>query len=152
MTRRTVWLVITSLVVGPALGGLIFMVAAILADAAATPANSRPIFMSIDTYWPIVVTASYLLGAAPALLSAIGMAIATRWLPAMWQRLLVAPVIAALISIAILNVVLLGNGHGTIDDWMVTGVIALSGAIAGFACLAIVELFHPYPPPEKAAT
>lgn len=152
MTRRTVWLVITSLVVGPALGGPTFLVAATLTDAAATPANSRPIILILLDYWPMVVTGSYLLGVVPALLSAIGMAVATRWLPAIWQRLLVAPVIGALISVAILNVMLLGGGHGTIDDLMITGVLAASGAIAGFACLAIVELFHPLPVPEKAAT
>lgn len=150
MTRRTVWLIITSLVVGPAFGGLTFIVAATLTDAAATPANSGPILMSIDDYWPIVLTASYVFGAVPAFLSAIVMAIATRWLPTLWQRLVAAPVIGALVSMACLSFILFTDGHGAVDDWMIMGVIAFSGVVAGFASLAVVELFHPLPPPEKA--
>lgn len=147
MTRRTVWLGITSLVLGPAFGGLTFMVAAGVTDPGAS-GDALP----LEGYWPIIVTAAYILGAGPALISAIIMAIATRWLPAMWQRMLVAPMVGALISIAILNLILFSDGHGTIDDWMITGVVAMSGAVAGTACLAIVELFHPLPLPEKVAT
>ena len=145
MTRRTVWLIITSLILGPAFGGLTFMVAAGITDSGSTDG------LNFNGYWPLIVTGAYTLGCTPALLSAILMAIATRWLPAMWQRLLVASLIGALISIAILNIILFGGGHGSIDDWMVTGVVALSGAVAGFACLAIVELFHPLPKPLAAA-
>jgi hypothetical protein len=151
MIRRTVWLVITSLVLGPAIGGLTFMVAAGITDTTiAQPHGAN--FQSAVDYWPLILSASYALGAAPALLAATVMAIATRWLPRVWHRLLVAPFVGALVSMACLAVLLFSDAGNSVDDWVVIGVIGLSGAVAGVACLAIVELFHPWPARPKVAT
>ena len=76
----------------------------------------------------------------------------TRWLPQLWQRLAAAALIGAVISLLGLSFLLFSDSHASVDDLMIAGVIMLSGAVAGIASLAIVELFHPLPVPEKAAT
>jgi hypothetical protein len=150
MSRRNVWLVITSLAVGPAFGGLTFIVLAGITDALASP-NPRPATVfGIDDYWPIILTGAYVLGAIPGMVSAAIMIFVTRWLPRLWQRLVVAPLIGAVISLAGLSFLLFMDNQGSVDDLMIGLVIMASGAVAGFACLAIVELFHPLPVPEKA--
>jgi hypothetical protein len=150
MTRRTVWLIITSLVVGPAFGGLTFIVLAGITDAMASP-NPRPATVSgIDDYWPIILTGAYVLGAIPGMVGAAIMIFVTRWLPHLWQRLVAAPFIGAVVSLIGLSFLLFMDNQGSVDDLMIGLVIMASGAVAGIACLAIVELFHPLPVPEKA--
>lgn len=152
MTPRSVWMIVSAVALGPAVGGLAFIVFVGVTDAMGPqPSNPATVF-GIEEYWPIIMVASYVLGAIPGLLSAAAMIVLTRWLPALWQRLLVAPVVGGAISAVCLSFLLLGEGmFGSLYSLMVLGAIAASGALAALACLAVVELFHPLPEPGKAA-
>lgn len=152
MTRRSVWTILSAVVLGPAFGGLTFMVLIAITDAMAPqPPNPATVF-GVDDYWPIILAGAYVLGAVPGILSAIAMIVLTRWLPTTWQRFLVAPAVGGAISALCLSFLLLGEGiFSSLYSLMVLGVIAASGAVAALACLAIVELFHPLPAPGKAA-
>jgi len=152
MTRRNIWLIITSLAVGPAFGGLTFITLAGITDAMASPNPRPPTVAGIDDYWPIILTGAYVLGAIPGIVSALILIFVTRWLPLLWQRLVVAPLIGAAISLLGLSFLLFMDNQASVDDLMIAGVILLSGAVAGIACLAIVELFHPLPNPGKVTT
>ena len=149
MTRRNIWLIITSLAVGPAFGGLTFIVLAGITDAMASPNPRPPTVAGIDDYWPIVLTGAYVLGAIPGIISAAIMIFVTRWLPLLWQRLVAAPLIGAVVSLLGLSFLLFMDNQGSVDDLMIGLVIMASGAVAGIACLALVELFHPLPVPPK---
>ena len=152
MTPRSVWMIVSAVALGPAFGGLTFMVLTAIVDAMAPQPPNPAVVFGIDDYWPIILVASYVLGAIPGMLSAATMIVLTRWLPALWSRLLVAPLVGAVISAVCLSFLLLGEGvFGSLYGLMVLGVIAASGAVAAVACLAIVELFHPLPEPAKAA-
>jgi hypothetical protein len=151
VTPRNVWLVITSLAVGPAFGGLTFLVAAGVTDAMVSPGPRPATVAGIDDYWPIILIGAYVLGAIPGIVSAAIMIVVTRWLPLLWQRLVAAPLIGAVVSLLGLSFLLFMDNHGSVDDLMIAGVFMLSGAVAGLACIAIIELFHPLPPPAKVA-
>jgi hypothetical protein len=152
MTPRSVWMIVSAVALGPAFGGLTFMVLTAITDAMGPQPPNPAVVFGIDDYWPIILVASYVLGAVPGMLSAAAMILLTRWLPTLWQRLLVAPVVGGAISAVCLSFLLLGEGiFGSLYGLMVLGVIAASGAVAALACLAIVELFHPHPAPHRAA-
>jgi len=145
MTPRTVWTILTSLAIGPAFGGLTFIVFAGITDAM-TAQGPRPTTVAgVDDYWPIILIGAYVLGAIPAVLSASLMIYVTRWLPALWQRLIAAPVIGALVSLTLLAFLVFTDPEGAVDDLMIASAIMLSGAVAGLASIAIVELLHPLP-------
>jgi hypothetical protein len=151
MTRRSTWMIVTSMALGPAFGGVTFMALAALTDASAPPPPNPSAVFGMDDYWPIIMVASYVLGAIPGLVSALFMIVLTPRLPRVWQRLAVAPVIGAVISAASLSFLLLGEGIFTsLYGLMIMGVIAASGAVAAIACMAVIELFHPLPVPGKA--
>lgn len=149
--RRTIWLIIASLVVGPAFGGLTFMACVGILDGKPSPGAVRSTANFLADYWPIIVTASYTLGAIPALVSALIMAFVTRWLPTRWQRLITASIVGGAVSVVVIGLFLLADGMNSVDDLTIALAIAASGAVAGFASLALVELFHPLPAPSMAA-
>jgi hypothetical protein len=151
MSGRNIWLIITSLVVGPAFGGLTFITLAGITDAMASPNPRPPTVAGIDDYWPMILIGAYVLGAIPGIVSAAIMIFVTRWLPRLWQRLATAPLIGGVVSTAGLSFLFWGqSGFGSLYGLMVLGTFMLSGAVAGFACLALVELFHPLPMQPKA--
>jgi len=151
MTPRSIWMIVTAVALGPAVGGLAFMVFVGITEAMGPqPPNPATVF-GVEEYWPIILVGAYVLGAIPAMLSAGAMIVLTRRLPALWQRLLAAPVVGGAISAVCLSILLLGEGIFTsLYGLMVLGVIFASGAVAALACLAIVELFHRVPEPGKA--
>lgn len=153
MTRRDVWLIITSLGVGPGVGALAFMLAVILTDATASPTRpNMPNGLAFVTdYWPAILTAGYVLGAVPGLASAVIMSLLTRVLPRRGHRLMVAPLVGAVVSVAILSFALFGQRGPTLGDLMLIVSVLFAGAIAAFICLALVECFHPWPPAPKVA-
>jgi hypothetical protein len=146
MTKRNMWLIITSLTIGPAFGGLTFIVLAGVTDALFVDRPRGPTVAGLEDYWPMVLIGAYVLGAIPAV-TAAGLTIyLTRRVQAFWQRLLVASAIGGAISCAALSFLLLGyGGIASFYGLMIAGVIFASGAVAGAASLSIVELFHPLP-------
>lgn len=152
MTRRDIWLVVTSLALGPALGALGFMLAVIVTDATASPTrpNMPGGLAFVVDYWPVILSAGYILGAIPGLASAVIMSLLTRALPRRAHRLIAAPLVGAVVSIAILSFVLFGGRGPTLGDLMMIVSVLFAGAVAGFGCLAVIERFHPWPPVPKA--
>ena len=151
MTPRNTWTMITALAVGPAVGGLTFIVLAGVTDALFVDRPRGPTVAGFEDYWPMILIGAYVLGAIPAILSAGLVIYVTRWLPAPWQRLLAASAIGGVVSCACLTVLLLGTG-GVVSLYglMIAAVIFASGAVAAAISLATVEIFHPLPAPAGA--
>ncbi|QQR35868.1 hypothetical protein JI749_16240 [Devosia oryziradicis] len=144
MTRRNVWLGLVSVVIGPLVGSLTFIAITLITDVVFF--GTQPSSNLLLREWPVVLTAGYVFGFAPGLGFAAAMALVSRKLPTLAQRLVAAPVVGALLSIAILSVILFGQSLGGLDLDMLL-ILAITGAVAGLVSLAIVELFHPLPTP-----
>jgi hypothetical protein len=148
MTRRNVWLALVSVFIGPLIGSLTFIAAALGSDFLFYRTDPSSNFLLRD--WPVVLTAGYVFGFAPALAFAIAMAFLTRQLPRLHQRLIAAPIVGALLSIAILSLVLFGQSFGGFDLAMFL-ILGSTGAVAGLVSQAIIEPFHPLTTPVQGS-
>lgn len=150
MTPRSIWTVIASFAIGPGFGGLSFIVLSVVTDSLLVERPRGPTVAGMEDYWPAVMIGAYVLGAIPGIVSAAIMIVLTRWLPHIWQRLLVAALVGAVVSLAGLSFLILSDASISDYDLMIGSVIMASGALAAVASLAVVELFHPLPPRAKA--
>ncbi|UJW85204.1 hypothetical protein [Devosia sp. SL43] len=146
MTRRNVWLALVSVFIGPLIGSLTFVAAALAWNLLFYGTDPSANFLLRN--WPIVFTSGYVFGFVPALAFAIAMAFLSRQLPKLHQRLIAAPIVGALLSIAILSLVLFGQSFGGFDLAMLL-ILGSTGAVAGLVCQAIIEPFHPLTAPVQ---
>ncbi len=152
MTGRNIWLIITSLVVGPAFGGLTFITLAGITDAMASPNPRPPTVAGIDDYWPIDSHrrlragrhSGHRLGPHHGLCHALAAAA----LAAPRYRTL----IGAVISLLGLSFLLFMDNRGSVDDLMIAGVIMLSGAVAGLCLPCHRRALPPLSNPGKVTT
>ncbi len=147
MSRRDLWLGLVSVFVGPLIGGVTFIAAAIAIDAMVY-GEGTPNFMA--QHWPIILTAGYVFGTIPGLVFAVIIAVLSRRIAALRQRLLVAAIVGAVVSVGLLSLVLFGGSLSGLDP-VVAAALGITGAVAGVISLGLVEFFHPLPAPAKAA-
>lgn len=149
MTRRDLWLGLVSVFLGPLIGGLTFIAAAIAIDAVVYGPAGTPNFMA--EHWPVILTAGYVFGTIPGLVFAVILALLSRRIAAWPQRLAVAAVVGAVVSVGLLSLVIFGESLSGLDP-VVASALGITGAVAGIVSLGLVELFHPLPAPAKAAS
>lgn len=149
MTKRNVWLILVSLFIGPAVGALTFLVFVTLTDSA-SGASSAHSERFVSDYWPLVLMFAYVVGFIPAALSATIMIVVTRYLPTIWHRLAAGTAIGAVVCAISIGIFIFTDDTSSVDDIIILGGAALTGAISALACVALIELFHPLPVPPKA--
>lgn len=147
---RNIWLLVVSLVIGPAIGGTVFFAFASITDAVIVHSGGGSAGEFLGNNWPIILIAAYTLGMVPAFVSAILMITVMRWLPQRWQRLTAAPIVGALVSAAAIGVFLFADDVNSVDDISIISGVALTGAISALCCVGLVELWQPLP--KKAPT
>jgi hypothetical protein len=140
MTRRDVVLALVSVFVGPLVGGLTFIAAASAIDALFRSGSTSPNYLL--QYWPAVLGTGYVFGTIPGFVFAVIMAMLWRRLPRLAQRLPVAGLVGAVVSVAVLTLAVFGESLSRID-LVVMASLAASGAMAGIVSLVIVELALP---------
>jgi hypothetical protein len=150
MTRRNVWLLLMSVVVGPLLGSLAFMAGATIFDALFAGGGPGAFAFMAD-YWPIVLTTGYAAGCIPALIFALVMMALSPRIPRRRTRLWVAPLVGAAASLVIIGFFVLGALSGWADNAGTLLAIALTGAFSGFVSMLVIEWLHPLPEPAQAA-
>ena len=148
---RNVWLLVVSLFLGPAIGGLVFFAFATITDGIIAHSSGQSASRFLDENWPIILIAAYTLGAIPAGVSAVIMMIVARLLPRLWQRLVAGPVIGALVSAAAIGVFIFADDVNSVDDFIIISGVALTGAVSAFFCVGLIELWHPLPKPAARA-
>lgn len=148
MTRRDVWLCLVSVFIGPLIGGLTLIVAVSVIDVM-IPGNPMTNSLTVE-HWPAILGIGYVFGTVPGLVFALIMAVLSRRLPALGQRLLVAVIVGAAVSVGLLTLVVFGQSLAGLD-LVVLASLGTTGAVAGLVSLGIVELFQPLPAPAKAA-
>jgi hypothetical protein len=148
MTRRDVVLALVSVFVGPLVGGLTFIAAASALDAMSRSGSTSPNYLL--EYWPAVLGTGYVFGTIPGFIFAVIMAVLWRRLPLLVQRLPVAGLVGAFVSVALLSLVVFGESLRGLD-LVVMAALGASGAMAGIASLVIVELLQPVLARTKAA-
>jgi hypothetical protein len=148
---RNIWLLVVSLFLGPAIGGAVFFAFATITDGIIVHSAGGSASNFLGDNWPIILIAAYTLGVIPAGVSAIIMMIVVRWLPQRWQRLVAGPVIGALVSAAGIGIFIFADDVNSIDDFVIISGVALTGAVSGFLCIGLIELWHPLPKPPVAA-
>ena len=145
---RNIWLILTFSFFGPLVGAVTFVLVAVTVD----PILSRPGesgLASMAEHWPLIVTTGYVLGITPAFISAILQILATPSLPTVRRRLIAAPIIGALVSTIVLGLFFLTQGFNIRTDGWIFALFALTGGVAAFVSILLVELFHKLP--AKAA-
>jgi hypothetical protein len=150
MTKRNVWLLITSIIIGPLIGSVAFMIGTTLFDWPYAGQQSGAVKF-LANYWPLILSSGYALGLIPAVIFAVAMIILSRRIPRRSGRLWVASVVGAAISGVCIGLFLTGGFAGVTDSLYILGAVVVTGAIAGLVCMALVELFHPLPAPTAAA-
>ena len=144
MTRRDWWLIGVSVVFGPLFGGLAFILLTGVIDQVLYGASAGANTFLLD-HWPIIMSAAWAFGFVPALIFALAMNFLSRRVPRRSTRLLIAPLIGAIASPAVIALVLTPSFFGPGGDWIFFCGIAVVGAISGFLCLAYIEWRHPLP-------
>ncbi len=148
---RNIWLLVVSLFLGPAIGGLVFFAFAAVTDGFIAHSASQSATGFLGENWPIILVAAYVLGAIPAGMSAVVMMIVGRFLPHRWQRLLASPVVGAIVSAAAIGFFIFADDTNSVDDFIIIGGVALTGAVSAFFCVGLIELWHPLPKPTARA-
>jgi hypothetical protein len=153
MTARNVWLFLTAIFVGPLIGSAVFMAFAYITDGLVAQASRPPTTSNFFAdYWPIILIAAYVLGAIPAFISAILVAFIAPRFAKLWERLVAALLIGATTSGLLIGLFIFADDAGSVDDAVIIGGVALTGAVSAVLCLLLVELFHPLPRPPAAPT
>jgi hypothetical protein len=150
MTKRNVWMLLVAIFVAPAVAALVFLVLVGLTDSTTPEGNARAAAFTAD-YWPLVLMFSYVIGFIPGVVSTTILILVTRFLPALWHRLVAGPAIAALVCAIAVGLFLFSDSIASVDDWAIVGVFALTGAAAALFTVALIELFHPLPKPGAAS-
>jgi hypothetical protein len=151
MTKRNVWLLILSVLVGPLIGSGAFMAGTTLFDwlfAGGGPGA----FSFLVEYWPIILSAGYTFGFLPALVFALVMAWLSPRIPSVGARLGTATLVGAFASLAIIGFFVVGGFAGIADSLYILVAVFLTGGIAGSVCMAVIEWLHPLPEPAPAAS
>ena len=143
MTKRDWRLIIVSVVFGPLLGGLTFIVVSAAIDRFFFPATPSGQSFLVNN-WPIIMTGAWVIGAFPALIFGAVMAALSRRMASRPLRLAIAPVLGAVISPAFIALVFTPSFFGAGAEWLFLAV-ALIGALSAFLCLAYIEWRHPLP-------
>jgi hypothetical protein len=143
MTRRHGLLLLTSILLGPLIGVLTFSGVGGAMDAVSGQGASS--FGFLFENWPIVLMAGYIFGVVPGLAFAIGMAIIGPRLRTRRVRLIVAPILGAVLSVVLLSTALFGLALSS-ADWSAMLMLALPGAAAALVCMLLVEWLEPLPP------
>ena len=149
---RNIWLLVVSIFIGPLIGGLVFFTFATVTDGIIVHSAGGSASSFLGDNWPIILIGAYTLGVIPAGVSAVIMMIVGRFLPQRWQRLVVGPVIGAVVSAAAIGVFLFADDVNSVDDFIIISGVALTGAVSAFLCVALIELWHPLPKPPVTAT
>ncbi len=147
---RNIWLLVVSLFLGPAIGGLVFFAFATVTDGIVTHAAGRSAASFLGENWPIILVAAYVLGSIPAGISAVITIVSSRFLQYRWQRLVVGTAIGGLVSAITIGVFIFADETNSVDDFIIIGGVALTGAVSAFCCVGLVELWHPLPKPRAA--
>ncbi|MDB5528810.1 MAG: hypothetical protein JWR51_1913 [Devosia sp.] len=152
MTQRNVWLVVMSVAVGPLIGSLAFMAGMTLYDWLSQAGGPGAVRFVLD-YWPIMLTGGYVLGFIPALIFAIAMANLSSRISSRRTRLAIAALLGAVISLVIVGFFTVGGFGGMTASVLVLMAVAVTGAVAGLVCMAVIEWLHPlHKPAPTAAT
>lgn len=150
MSARNVWLILVSIFVAPAIGGLVFFTFAALTDTVILSPHGQPTSF-VNDYWPIILVAAYVLGVIPAFVTALIMIFVGRLFPHAWQRLLAGTLVGALVSAIGIGFFIFSDNVGSVDDVIIIGGVALTGAVSAFCSLGLIELWHPLKPKPPAA-
>jgi hypothetical protein len=142
---RNIWLLVVSLFIGPAIGGLVFFAFAAIADGIIVESAGGSASGFLGENWPIILTAAYALGVVPAAVSAVVMMVVGPLLPMRWQRLVAALLVGALVSAATIGFFLFSDDVNSVDDITIISLVAATGAISAFCCFGLIELWHPLP-------
>jgi hypothetical protein len=143
MTKRDWRLIIVSVVFGPLLGGLAFVIASAVIDRVFFPPAPTGQSFLINN-WPIILTGAWVIGAFPALIFSVAMAFLSHRISGRRSRLAIAPVLGAVVSPAFIALVFTPSFFGAGAEWLFL-FIALIGALSAFLCLAYIEWRHPLP-------
>jgi hypothetical protein len=144
---RTSWLVLTYTFFGPLVGAVAFMLMALIVDPLLSRPGESGVGGMIAHYWPLALTTGYVLGIVPGLLSSVIQIVADRRLPKLGLRLAAAPIIGSITSTVVLGLFFFSEGFRLGSDWWLFGAIAMTGGVAAFVSLSLVELFHKLPRP-----
>ena len=144
MTKRNVWLLIMSVVIGPLIASVAFMIGTTLFDWLF--AGSGPgAFKFLVDYWPIILTAGYTFGFLPAIVLTVVMAFLSSRIASVRTRLWVATLVGAVASLAIIGFFVVGGLTGIADGVYILIAVFVVGAVAGFVSMAVIEWLHPLP-------
>jgi hypothetical protein len=151
IVRRDVELVVLTLVLGPPIGGLVFLFGAFGIDTL-TGRAAPPSLSSTISVMPMVLVFSYILGGIPAALNAAATVVLSRFLRRPWERLIAAPLTGAALSV-LGALWFVFSPAGGVSPGLFLSLIALTGAVSSLVCVAFIERFgSPLPAPKGAAT
>ena len=150
MTKRNVWLLIMSVVIGPLIASVAFMVGTTLFDMLFAGGGPGAYGFLVD-YWPIILTAGYTFGCLPAIVFTVIMAFLSGRIARLRTRLWVATLVGAIASLAIIGFFVVGGLAGIADSLYILAAVAVTGALAGFVSMLVIEWLHPLPAPAVVA-
>jgi hypothetical protein len=139
-----------SVVIGPLIASVAFMAGTTLFDWLFAGGGPGAFKFLID-YWPIILTAGYTLGFLPAIAFTVVMAFLSGRIASHRTRLWVAALVGAVASLAIIGFFVVGGFAGITDSLYILAAVGVTGALAGFLSMLVIEWLHPLPAPTPAS-
>ena len=150
MTRRNVWLFVLAVVVGPLIGSVALMAGMTLYDLVFEGGGPGALDFFV-AYWPFLLTVGYTLGCIPAAIFAVVMANLSGRIASHNGRLAVAALVGGVTSLVIVGFFAVGGFDGLTASIAILAAVAVTGALTGLVCMAIIERLHPLPKPTVAS-